>query len=96
MFLVRDVFKAKPGQATALIQKFEKVLPQIRGQGLRSQRVLVDTVAGFWTVVLETEAEDLDSYFGMADDPAAREGMEGYMDHVLSGHREIFRIAVES
>lgn len=93
MFVVRDTYKAKPGQAAALIQKFEAVFPQMTTKGIHAQRVLVDVVAEYWTVVLETEVEDLNAYFAMADDPAARDGMAGYMDLVLGGGREIFRVA---
>ncbi len=94
MFVVIDTFKAKPGQGSALIEKFERTLPQMQTGGIKSQRVLVDVVASYWTVVLETEVENLDAYFAIADDPAAREGMAGYMDHVIEGDRKIFKVAV--
>jgi hypothetical protein len=92
MYIVRDLFKAKPGQANALIEKFKATLPEIQVDGIKGQRVLVDAVASYWTVVLETEVEELDSYFALAEDPASREGMSGYLDHVLSGQREIFKV----
>jgi hypothetical protein len=93
MFVVKDTFQAKPGQGTALIEKFKNTFAQLQADGIKSQRVLVDVVATYWTVILETEVEDLDAYFAIADDPAAREGMAGYMDHVVGGERKVFKIA---
>jgi hypothetical protein len=43
-------------------------------------------------VVLEMEVEDLDAYFNLAENPSAREAMEGYMEFVQEGYREIFRV----
>jgi len=65
-------------------------------EGFRAGRVMVDAVAGYWTVVLETEVESLDQFerematFGSL--PEVQKNMEGYMDLVLGGKREIFRI----
>jgi hypothetical protein len=56
---------------------------------------MTDTVAGYWTVVCETEVEDLKTYFDMGasrPSPEAEEAMKGYMDLVNGGRREIFRI----
>jgi hypothetical protein len=95
MYLIRDVFNAKPGRAKDLVAKFKQVMPHMNGPGVRSWRVLTDTVAGYWTVVAETEVEDLQAYFDLARNqppPQVEEAMKGYMDLVHGGHREIFRI----
>jgi hypothetical protein len=93
MFLIRNVFKCKPGQAKNLIERFQKSMSLMDGV---SYRVLVDHVAAFWTVVLELEVEDLAAHEKQLSDYGARadvqEAMSGYMDFVDSGYREIFRI----
>jgi hypothetical protein len=61
-----------------------------------SERILVDEVAAFWTVVIETEVEDMASFASMMQEYGSRsdvqEAMAGYMDMVDGGYREIFRI----
>jgi heme-degrading monooxygenase HmoA len=98
MFLVRDVFKCKPGQAKVLIEKFKKSMALLEsGAGFNGFRILVDYVASYWTVVLESEVENLAQFdqhmreWGERAD--VQEVMRGYMDSVESGYREIFRIA---
>ena len=60
------------------------------------QRVLVDEVATFWTVVIETETEDLASFEKLLRERGSRQdvkdAMAGYMDHVQEGYREVFRV----
>lgn len=96
MYVIRDVFKAKPGKAKALVDKFKGAVPFVNSTRVWGARILTDTVAGYWTVVLELEVENLSDYFGMQEDRAAdpkwREAMSGYMDLVEGGHREIFEV----
>jgi hypothetical protein len=64
--------------------------------GMKNMRVMTDTVANYWTVVAESDVESLDHYFEMArserDHPEIAAAMQGYMDLVKGGRREIFRI----
>ena len=97
MFIVRNVFKCKPGQAKNLIEKFKKSTELLQqSEAVKSERVMVDEVSTFWTVVIETEVEDLTKFsqamqeYGSRDD--VRQAMAGYMDFVDSGYREIFRV----
>jgi len=96
MYLIRDVFNTKPGRAKDLVAKFKQAMPHMRTPAIRGMRVMTDTVAGYWTVVCETEVEELQAYFdlGRAEPPSPEvtEAMKGYMDLVNGGHREIFRI----
>jgi hypothetical protein len=96
MYLIRDVFKARPGRAKDLVAKFKQAAPHMRTPGLHGMRVMTDTVAGYWTVVCETEVEELQAYFDMGRShpavPEVDEAMKGYMDLVYGGHREVFRI----
>jgi hypothetical protein len=96
MYLVREVFKARPGRARELVAKFKQVIPLMPVPGVKARRVMTDTVAAYWTVVMESEGEDLQAYLDMGrnrmSDPKVDEAMKGYMDLVYGGHREIFRI----
>jgi hypothetical protein len=94
MFVIRNVFRCKPGHAKTVIEKFQKAMPIM--QEIASHRILVDEVASFWTVVIETETEDLAAFEKLLQDRGGRkdvqDAMSGYMDSVESGYREIFRI----
>ncbi len=97
MFLVRNVFHAKPGNARALIEKFKKAAPYLEASGFaKNVRIMTDTVADFWTVVIEGETEDLNAYMNMAKNIGANkeygEAMKGYIDLITGGYREVFLI----
>jgi len=97
MFLVRDVFNVKPGNAKALIGKFKSAMPHLEAEGVvKSTRILTDSSANFWTVVLESEVEDLNAYMNMSKSIGANkevgEAMKGYIDLLNGGYREIFLI----
>ena len=94
MFIIRNVFRCKPGQAAKVIEKFKTAMPIM--QEIAKHRILVDQVASFWTVVIETETDDLAGFEKLLQERGQRrevqEAMSGYMDFVDSGYREIFRI----
>jgi hypothetical protein len=94
MFVIRNVFRCKPGQAKNVIDKFKAAMPIM--SEIAKSRILVDQVASFWTVVIETETEDLSSFERLQQERGQRqevqEAMSGYMDLVDSGYREIFRV----
>ena len=97
MFLIRNVFKCKPGKAKNLVEKFKRSTSLMKGAGaVVNERILVDEVATFWTVVIETEVEDLTKFAESMQEYGSRsdvqEAMAGYMDLVDGGYREIFRI----
>lgn len=97
MYVVRDVFRCKPGKAKLLAEKFKRTIPSMEKlDGFKSCKVMVDAVAGYWTVVLEAEVESLAQFEGhmatFGARPEVREALQGYMDLVDGGHREIFRI----
>ena len=61
MFVVRETFTARPGQASKLAAMLKDAVatrPSLK------TRVLTDFIAGFNTVVLETETEDLSAVRG--------------------------------
>lgn len=98
MYVVRNVFRCKPGKAKSLIEKLKKANELMKGAGaVLSERVLVDEIAAFWTVVIETEVEDMAKFAESMQEYGSRadvqEAMAGYMDLVDGGYREIFKVA---
>ncbi|MGI9181039.1 MAG: antibiotic biosynthesis monooxygenase family protein [Longimicrobiaceae bacterium] len=97
MYLIRDVFRCKPGRAGELARRFKQTVPSMEQEdGFRNCRVLVDYVASYWTVVLQAEVEDLAAFEqhmrSYGSRPEVREALEGYMELVQEGYREIYRI----
>lgn len=97
MLMVRDVFRCKPGKAGELAQRMKKMAESMTADdGFENSRVMVDFVATYWTVVMQSEVPDLAAFerhmreYGQRED--LRAVMAGYMDLVEGGHREIFRI----
>ena len=98
MYVVRDVFRCKPGHSKSVAERFKKSQPLMQKmKGFVSARVLIDYVASYWTVVLEVEVKSLEDFEMQMNEysasPEFREAMKGYMDEVDGGHREIFKIA---
>jgi heme-degrading monooxygenase HmoA len=98
MYVVRDIFRCKPRKAKDLIAKFKTSLKSAeQHDGFSNSRVLVDVVADYWTVVIESDVASLEQFEQHLREWGARaevrEAMEGYMDLVEGGRREIFRIA---
>ena len=97
MYLVRNVFHAKPGKAKALVETFKKAAPHIEAAGLvKNTRILTDTATSFWTVVIESEVEDLNTYLNMAKTMGKNEEFaeiaKNYAEFSNGGYREIFLI----
>lgn len=94
MFIIRNVFVARPGCATQLANRFKEVAAIMNVPGMR---VMTDVAGDFNTVVMEHTTNTLDELETrmkeMAANPAFREKMAGYTDLFLTGRREIFRIA---
>lgn len=93
MYVIRETFTAKPGQASALARLFKDVMaefPQFK------TRVLTDYIGTFNTVVMETEVNDLAAFDHMMAEYAAREDvrirMRAYVDMYITGGREVYRV----
>ena len=95
MFVIRNVFKCKPGKAKSVVEKFKAAHALMSDLDL-NDRILVDEVAGFWTVVVEVTVEDLTAFGKAMQERGSRDdiqkAMAGYMDMVKSGYREIFKV----
>lgn len=95
MYLVRDVFKTKPGKAKELVNKFKQTFPYMLQEGISSVRIMTDVVAGYWTVVMETEIGSLsvfENHEGFTSRPQIKEIMKDYMTLVETGYREIYKL----
>ncbi len=98
MYIIREVFTAKPGQASKLAKLFKKMLT-----GSMKGRVMTDMAGPYNTVVMEVEAKSLAEWekqmeeykSGKPDpkmDPKVAEEMSKYTEMYQSGRREIFQI----
>jgi hypothetical protein len=97
MYLIRETFQARPGKAKDLVKMFKAAAPHFaKDQKMQNMKVMTDIVSTYWTVVLESETEDIGAFFKdlrsatMSDE--LKEIMKGYMDCVEGGKREIFMI----
>ena len=88
MILVREVFIAKPGQASSLARLMSEVMPR--------SRVMTDMTGVFNKVVMETEEDDLHAFEARMKDYLSNQEMKkkmaGYTDMYTTGKREIYRI----
>ena len=93
MFVIKEQFTAKPGQASKLAAMFKDLLASLPGHKFR---VLTDHIGPFNTVIIETEVEELSEFDKLMADYAARadikEKMKGYTDMYLTGSREVYRV----
>jgi len=98
MLIIREVFTAKPGQASKLAKLFKKAFG-----GDPNMRIMTDMVGDYNTVVVEMSVNTLAEFekqieeykSGKPDpkmDPAVAEEMSKYTEMYMTGRREIFQI----
>ncbi len=100
MYLVREVFHAKPGKAKELVKIFKGMAKMMQEHGVGNVKIMTDSVSTYWTVVMEAEVEDLHAYLEAGRNASKEvhqenqhaENMPDYKDLVTGGHREIFKI----
>ncbi|MGE0635381.1 MAG: hypothetical protein AB7G44_02140 [Bacteroidia bacterium] len=97
MYLIRELFNAKPGKAKELVKKFKQAIPHFeKTEGGKNYKIMTDAVSTYWTVVMEYEVEDMGAYFsdlrGSTATPELQEIMKGYTELVEGGKREVFLI----
>jgi hypothetical protein len=94
MYVIRETFTAKPGMASKLAALLKEAVT-VEAAG-HTVRVLTDYIAGFNTVVIETEVARLDEFDQMmanyAANPQVREKMKGYTELWAEGRREVYRV----
>ena len=98
MLVIREIFTAKPGQASKLAKLFRKGFPDDA-----NTRVMTDLVGEYNTVVVEMQVESLAEFerqmeeykSGKPDpkmDPKVAEEMSKYTEMYLTGRREIYQV----
>jgi hypothetical protein len=96
MYLIREVFQTKPGKAKELVKKFKQAAPYMEKSGMKGIKIMTDIATTYWTVVFESEVESLADFAkevrGGTSQPELEKIMEGYIDLVEGGRREIFLI----
>ena len=97
MYQIREVFQAKPGKAKDLVKMFKEAAPHFVTMGdVKSMKVLTDIVSTYWTVIVESETDNIGNFFSnlrsatMSDE--LKNIMKGYMDCVEGGRREIYMV----
>ncbi len=94
MLIVREIFTAKPGQASKLAKLFKKAFI-----GYPNTRIMTDLVGNYNTVVMEMQVNSLDEFEKLMEDyrtgkmdPKVAEEMSNYTEMYINGRREIFRL----
>ena len=98
MLIVREIFTAKPGQASKLAKLFKKAMPEDY-----NMTVMTDLVGDFNTIVAEYRVKNLAEFekqmeeykSGKPDpnmDPDVAKEMSKYTEMYLTGRREIYQI----
>ncbi len=98
MLIIREVFTAKPGQASKLAKLFRKAFGQDS-----SVRIMTDFIGEYNTVVAEMQVANLAEFekqmeeykAGKPDpkvDPETQKEMAKYTEMYLTGRREVFQI----
>ena len=97
MYQIREVFQAKPGKAKDLVKMFKQAMPHFEKEGqAKNMKVMTDIVSTYWTVIVESETDDIGAFFtnmrSATMSNELKDIMKGYMDCVEGGRREIFMI----
>jgi hypothetical protein len=95
MFMSREVFHCKPGQAKEIVKMFTELAPTFKEFGITDVRVYTD-ISGerYWTVVVEQEVASIDQLAEISrrtmTDPKVAATFKGYHEHVQDGRRELY------
>ncbi len=94
MVIVRNIFIAKPGNASKLAAQFKSAAAAAKRP---KHRVLTDLTGEFNRVVLEYEVDSVSGFEAQMKDYATNEAMravlKGYTDLWVTGHRELLQTA---
>lgn len=98
MMLVRTVMQVKFGHMDAVLGLMKEYEGRL-GDSDTVRRVLTDASGQMFTLVVESEAESIDSYMSaMWDsfkDPEMQSYMGQVMQHIESGRREFYNIEMQ-
>jgi hypothetical protein len=98
MLVIREVFNAKPGQASKLAKLFKRAFGADQ-----NTRIMTDMVGNYNTVIVEMQVKNLAEFekqmeemkSGKPDpkiDPDVEQELSKYTEMYLSGRREIYQI----
>jgi hypothetical protein len=94
MIIVRNIFIAKPGQASKLAAQFKSAAAAAK---MPKYRVLTDLTGEFNRVILEYEVETIAGFDAQMKEYATsdtlRSALKGYTDLYLTGTRELLQTA---
>jgi hypothetical protein len=94
VIIVRNIFVAKPGNASKLAAQFKTAAAAAK---LPNHRVLTDVTGEFNRVILEYEVETIGGFEAQLKDYATNEAlraaMKGYTDLWMTGSRELLQTA---
>ena len=94
MIIVRNIFIAKPGNASKLASQFKTAAAAAK---LPNSRVLTDVTGEFNRVILEYEVDTISGFEerlkDYATNEALRAAMKGYTDLWMTGSRELLQTA---
>ena len=93
MLIVRNIFVAKPGNASKLAAQLKEAASVAN---ISSYRVLTDLTGEFNRVILEFEVENIAGFDARMKDYATntafRDKMKGYTDLWTTGSRELLQV----
>ena len=94
MIIVRNIFVAKPGNASKLATQFKTAA---KAANMPRHRVLTDLTGDLNRVVLEYEVDDMSGVEAQmkeyATNEAMRSAMKGYTDLYITAYRELLQTA---
>ncbi len=99
MILVRQVFQVKYGCMDKLLAYFNSIPEDVRS-ATNISRILTDISGKNFTLVLETKAESLDSYWeglqAMFKNQEVSEQRDPMAEYIDSGYKEFYTIEYEA
>lgn len=97
MILERTVIHCKPGTVRQMVDNFKLLGERMADQEIiKSFRILTDLTGPFDTVIIESEIESIDAYFGMLQGMLSGEEDSEFPDSMMdpynSGSRTFYTI----
>jgi hypothetical protein len=100
MYMIRDVFHCRRGQAPAIVADMKAFHEMFVRMGNTTGRIYVDMTGRFDTVVMEVEMESLDQYYTLErglyvnPDPDTARLTTHTNEVTVTGYREIYEVIV--
>lgn len=95
MYLVRNIFKVRPGKSKAMVDLLKQTDEWLEGQGFSKATILTDLTGEFYTVVAERRIESLDAVDKMVHpkkDSKLENWFKQYRELIVDGRRELWHI----